>query len=83
MMVRVEGKTNVQSKEMVSMSINPEFVASIIWRVEPYSEKLCLVWLGTGNASVGIFMNFDDAKRVEKAVDEVKKVAVEEVIVTR
>ena len=73
MMVRVEGKTNVQS-EMVAMSINPEFVASIIWRVEPYSEKLCLVWLGTGNASVGIFVDFDDAKRVEQAVDEVKKV---------
>ena len=82
MMVRVEGKTYVQS-DMVAMSINPEFVSSIIWRVEPPSEKLCLVWLGTGNSSVGIFMNFDDAKRVEQAVDEVKKVAVEEVIVTR
>lgn len=82
MTVRVEGKTNMQD-EMVAMSINPEYVASIIWRVKPYSEKLCLVLLGTGSASVGIFMEFDDARRVEEACDEVKQVAVKEVIVTR
>ena len=82
MMVRIKGKTSAQD-EMVAMSINPEFVSSIVWRVKPYSENLCLVWLGTGNASVGILVSFDDAKRVEEVVDEVKQVAVKEVIVTQ